>query len=198
MLIRVMATVFLLAGITPAQAQQDPWPSYTLSGSAARALDAAFQSQYGSSPQSIEPDTKVHIVQSAGGVLVRFEHAGGRSVSLTVARNGTVSTPSNLTSSDAEVVIPALDASAITTTYEAWKSGSVIIPQSRADFDGDRFTVGERALLDSALSRSLPGYYVTYSPPPEQPAPSGMYCGNFMNYRVDPSTWKVSPQPRIC
>jgi hypothetical protein len=198
MLIRAICFICIFAGVTPAYGAQAPWPSYILSGVEVRSLSAAFQSQYGRAPQSIEVGTVVHVVPAADGVLVRFEHAGGRIVSLGISHDGGVTRGDSASPVGAEVIMPGLDASAIAVAYQAWNSGAVSIPQSRADFDGDRFSVSERAIFDSALSHSRPGYYVTYSPPTISQASGSTQCQVFMNYRIDPTTWKVFGQPKIC
>lgn len=200
MLVRVIATLALVLAAVPAPAQTAT-TYYSLSGSAARALSVALQSQYGRASKSIEEDTIVHIVPTSEGFQVRFERSGARSIVLCVSRTGTITTATMQSSSSQEVAIPGREAQAISVAFEAWKSGNATIPQARADFDADHFSVSEhKAILQLPTDR--PGYYVSYEPPnsimPASQKIQPLKCPAWAIYRVDPSLSKVFRQPPIC
>ncbi len=209
-LLALAAFVFLSAGTSPAVAQRGARISYTLPGVVVRGLDAAFHSRYGNSPQLIEPGTKVRITQFADSVLVRFELIGGEIASLRVEPGGIVSTLDMPTGNETEVVIPGREAAAMSVAFDAWNAGAaatpqafrsdrVTIPQSKADFDDNRFAVSEQEFLEQNPDLSSPpGYYVSYLSPPDPVLSASRGCGNYTIYRVDPAKWRVVREPPIC
>ncbi len=166
---------------------------YALSGAAAKGLEAAFRAEYGQSQRPNDTGAAVHVFESAGIVRVWFERPAGRADAYLVdANTGNVQVLTAPTASANEVVLPGPDAKAIAVAYGAWRAASVALPFSRTEFTLNRFTVSEHASLDSQ-----PGYFVTYTPA-TYIRDSGLHCGPYAIYLVDPNTWQISKEPPIC
>ena len=197
MFIRYVMVMMLLLHALPVAAQGKPAP-LELSASAARALDSAFQAQY-HGVRGFDGRGAVHVSPTAHGFQVRFDRAGAGAVLLNVAQDGTVRLASAQFVSTHEIVLPGPEAKGIAIAYDAWKSGAVGIPQTKADFDADQFTVMEQTNADTHAGRL--GYYVTYAPPGSITTTqelNPLKCPAWAIYRVDPTTWAVFRQPPIC
>jgi len=101
-----------------------------------------------------------------------------------------------LTVGTPEVNLPGDEAKAISLTYGKWLSDATAAPASRSDLLSGSFSVKEQPILQNPSGK--PGYYVTYlASRPREPA-GGLGCRDFTNYRVDPASWQVFKQPKIC
>lgn len=167
--------------------------AYNLSGSEATALNSALQGK----TDDLAGAT-IRIGDNASSVAIEIVSNTGKATSFSVdKRTGAVSANESATNPTNSIALPGLEAKAIVVAYRSWLSGTTKSPAARADLTAGAFTVAERAFLSPSTNQK-PGYFVTYLPSESPPTNSGMHCGNFTNYRVDPMTWQVFIQPKIC
>jgi hypothetical protein len=192
--------MFVLAASVPCLAQDDNAPTRgaTLSASDVKAIHAAYDA-LSSQQQDGIGGTLVTLKRRNGATRVSFATPDGVSRFSVNSRTGALLKSSVATSGNATVTLGGADAKAISLVYGGWVSGK--LPGPSADLlRSNGFTVDEFRV--SASPNWKAGYIVSVKSADRSKAGelTGRYarCQTFVNYRVDPVTWRAYEEPQIC
>lgn len=198
MLRHLIITTLVIASIafnTPAHAEA---AVATLSGNEVRALDSVYQGRLAARTSQELGSTVIRIQESRDAIFLSVATPGEKQTVVKVDKGSyhvSEDVPESINSSSG-VVLSGYEAKAISLAYGAWLSNPSTAPASRSDLLSGGFTVKERPILQNPSGK--PGYYVTHLRAHTREPAGGLGCKDFTNYRVDPTSWKVFKQPKIC
>jgi hypothetical protein len=188
------ALLFLCAVCVPPPVRADG--GLEVSAMEAKALHAAFDALMAEGNGDLVEST-VEIARGSDSICVAFVRPGKTS-SYDVDAQTFHASKSRLAyqRKPGATVMSGLDVQAIALVYDGWVSGALEGPDA-ATLGANAFAIGEFRLAQSYFAKS--GLYVSYTPSVQAAhSKASANCASFINYRVDPVTWRIVREPSVC